>query len=87
MKWTKAYRKAHGKEMIKDSVFDFEKKRNEPVKYNRELYVNTIRAMKKIEQIKQGREELFKENRLSIKKRIRKTQVRTDLIKHETLIP
>lgn len=75
MKWTKAYRKAHGKEMIKDSVFDFEKKRNEPVKYNRDLYVSTIRAMKRIEQIKSGREELFKENKLKLSKRIKKVQI------------
>ena len=28
MKWTKAYRKTHGKEIINDSVFDFEQKRD-----------------------------------------------------------
>ena len=39
MRWTKAYRKAIGKDMAKDSVFEFEKKRNEPLKYNRDLYV------------------------------------------------
>ena len=52
MKWTKAYRKTHGtiifpnfligKEMVKDTCFEFEKKRNEPLVYNRDLYVNTI---------------------------------------------
>merc|ERR1719498_1246502 len=26
MKWTKAYRKLHNKEMVKDTVFDFKKK-------------------------------------------------------------
>ncbi len=31
--------------MVKDTVFDFEKKRNEPVTYNRDLYINTIAAM------------------------------------------
>lgn len=55
-----------GKEMLKDSVFDFEKKRNEPVKYNRDLYVNTIKAIKKIEKIKESREQIFKENRLKL---------------------
>ncbi|EAS02126.1 60S ribosomal protein L24 (macronuclear) [Tetrahymena thermophila SB210] len=87
MKWTKAYRKAHGKEMLKDSVFDFEKKRNEPVKYNRELYVNTIRAMKRIEKIKQTREEIFKENRLKLSRRVKQQQIKKDLEKHATLIP
>jgi large subunit ribosomal protein L24e len=28
--WTKAYRKLHNKELAKDSIFEFEKKRNEP---------------------------------------------------------
>lgn len=31
--WTKAYRKARGKEMTVDTTFDFEKRRNRPVKY------------------------------------------------------
>lgn len=55
--------------MLKDSVFDFEKKRNEPVKYNRELYVSTIKAIKRISKIKEGREQIFKENRLKLAKR------------------
>eukprot|EP01051_Picozoa_sp_SAG22_P024229 SAG22_NODE_6623_length_830_cov_1.339261_1_plen_81_part_01 len=33
VRWTKAFRKAAGKEMAVDPVFDFEKKRNRPVKY------------------------------------------------------
>lgn len=49
MRWTKAYRKTHGKEMVKDSCFEFEKKRNEPLVYNRDLYVTTIQAMKRVE--------------------------------------
>lgn len=31
-----------GKDMTKDTVFEFEQKRNEPLKYNRDLYINTI---------------------------------------------
>ncbi len=44
-RWTKAYRKAAGKEMVVDSTFDFEKRRNRPVKYDRELVGKTIQAM------------------------------------------
>merc|ERR1712187_40714 len=40
MKWTKAYRKTHGKELMYDSTLDFEKRREEPVRYNRDLYIN-----------------------------------------------
>jgi hypothetical protein len=40
-----AYRKLHQKELVKDTVFDFEKKRNEPVVYNIDLYINTVAAI------------------------------------------
>jgi large subunit ribosomal protein L24e len=45
-----------GKDMVKDTCFEFEKKRNEPLVYNRDLYVDTIQAMKRIEEIKDTRE-------------------------------
>ncbi|PRP89599.1 ribosomal protein L24-like protein [Planoprotostelium fungivorum] len=53
--WTKAGRAAKGKEMVTDVVFEFEKKRNRPVKYDRDLVKNTITAMKRIDEIKQKR--------------------------------
>merc|ERR1712193_161105 len=59
MRWTKAYRKTHGKELMYDSTLDFEKRREEPVRYNRELYVKTVQAIGKIEAIKQAREKSF----------------------------
>jgi large subunit ribosomal protein L24e len=31
--------------MTKDSVFEFEKRRNEPLVYNRDLFVTTIQCM------------------------------------------
>jgi len=39
-----------------DPSFEFEKRRNEPVKYNRELWQQTIEAMKRVEGIKQKRQ-------------------------------
>lgn len=54
-KWTKAYRKANGKELSNDPVFEFEKKRNVPVKYDRELWHKTFEAMKRLEAIKEKR--------------------------------
>lgn len=63
-KWTKSYRKTVGKELAIDPSFDFEKKRNIPVKYDRELWNKTIEAMKKVEVIKQRRQNLHIMQRL-----------------------
>ena len=43
VKWTKAFRKSHGKELSVDSAFEFEKRRNVPVKYDRKLWNSTSR--------------------------------------------
>ncbi|EGW01427.1 putative ribosome biogenesis protein RLP24 [Cricetulus griseus] len=55
VRWTKAFRKAAGKELTVDNSFEFEKRRNEPVKYQGELWSKTIDAMKRVEEIKQKR--------------------------------
>lgn len=46
-----------------DSTIDFEKRRNVPVRYNRELLQTTIKAMKRIAEIKSRREHAFWKNR------------------------
>lgn len=66
VRWTKAFRKAAGKEMTVDTVFDFEKKRNVPIKYDRELWRNTVTAMDRIQEIKHKREAQFIKNRLNM---------------------
>jgi len=55
VRWTKAFRKASGKELAVDPSFEFEKRRNVPVKYERELWTKTVEAMKKVEEIRQRR--------------------------------
>ncbi|XP_026462155.1 probable ribosome biogenesis protein RLP24 [Ctenocephalides felis] len=55
-KWTKAFRKTAGKELAVDPSFEFERRRNIPVKYDRQLWTKTVEAMKKIESIKQRRQ-------------------------------
>ncbi|XP_011500377.1 PREDICTED: probable ribosome biogenesis protein RLP24 [Ceratosolen solmsi marchali] len=55
VKWTKAYRKTVGKELAIDPTFEFEKRRNIPIKYNRELWSKTVQAMKTVEAIRQRR--------------------------------
>ncbi|KAG7174693.1 ribosome biogenesis protein RLP24-like, partial [Homarus americanus] len=64
VRWTKSFRKAAGKELTVDPSFEFEKKRNIPVKYNRELWQKTVEVMKKVAKIKTKREGKFVMDRL-----------------------
>ena len=64
LKWTKAHRKAAGKEMSVDTTFDFERLRHRPVKYDRDLMKKTVRAMDRVQQIKTAREKRFWEKRM-----------------------
>lgn len=68
VKWTKAFRKAAGKEMALDTTFDFEKVRNRAVKYDRELMGATIHAIERVQQIKEKRELQFYKNRMKANK-------------------
>ncbi|PON36348.1 Ribosome biogenesis protein RLP [Parasponia andersonii] len=56
VKWTKAYRRLHGKDMTQDSTFEFERKRNRPERYDRNVTENTLKAMKKIYKVRAVRE-------------------------------
>eukprot|EP00250_Pteridium_aquilinum_P025267 c3045_g1_i1 orf=131-646(+) len=72
VKWTKVYRKLHGKELTQDATFEFERKRNRPERYDRNVVENTIKAMKRIEEIRVKREEKFWESRMRVKKKEKK---------------
>jgi len=65
VKWTKAFRKAAGKEMTIDSTFEFEKRRNIPVRYDRDLVQTTLKAMKRVTEIRKRREHAFWKNRMA----------------------
>ncbi|KAJ5661241.1 Ribosome biogenesis protein RLP24 [Penicillium longicatenatum] len=68
LKWTKSHRAARGKEMIVDSslvLSQFAKKRNVPVKYDRNLVAATVQAMQRVEEIRQRRERVFTKRRLA----------------------
>jgi len=73
VRWTKAFRKANGKEMTIDSTFEFEKRRNIPVRYNRELLQTTITAMKRVGEIRKRRELAFWKHRMATAREKRKT--------------
>merc|ERR1712170_133058 len=72
VKWTKAFKKAAGKDLAVDPSFEFEKKRHVPVKYNRELWTKTLTAMEKIQKIRVRREAQHIKNRLKKGKELRK---------------
>jgi len=57
MKWTKTHHKTHGKKMIVDSTIEFEKNKNDPIKYNWDLVVQTVQSIKKINSIKERSDE------------------------------
>ena len=86
MKWTKAFRKARGKEMTVDSTLDFEKRRNRPVRYDRGLVSSTLRAMKRVEEIKSKREQKFYENRMKPAKAAEKVRARKEIVQGINLI-
>jgi len=65
VRWTKAFRKAAGKEMAIDSTLEFEKRRNVPVKYDRELVKTTIAAVKRVGEVRRRRETAFWKSRMS----------------------
>jgi large subunit ribosomal protein L24e len=62
--WTKAFRRAHGKEMTVDSTLTFAARRNVPVRYNRDLVATTLKAMQRVSEIRAKRERAFYRNRM-----------------------
>ncbi|KAE8038061.1 hypothetical protein FH972_010607 [Carpinus fangiana] len=56
VKWTKAYRRLHGKDMTQDSTFEFERRRNRPERYDRNVTENTLKAIKTIDKVRSRRE-------------------------------
>ena len=63
VRWTKAFRKTHGKDLVVDPVFEFEKSKDTAVRYNRDLWVKTVQAMEKIDKIRNEREKRFMDRR------------------------
>jgi len=86
LKWTKAYRMAHGKELQNDTVLEFEQRRNVPTRYNRDLMVKTIQAMKKIDEIKIRRQERLFNRRMAKAHAKKKEATINELMTHSDLI-
>jgi len=53
---------------LQDSTIEFEKRRNVPVRYDRELVQTTVKAMKRVAEIKAKREHAFFKHRMAVAK-------------------
>jgi large subunit ribosomal protein L24e len=84
--WTKAFRAAKGKEMIVDKTFDFEKKRNTPERYDRDLYVKAVQAMLVASRIRQVRKERFHRLRLAAQRKLRISLAEKEISKQKDLL-
>lgn len=93
VKWTKAYRMIHGKDLSDDNVFNFERRRNRPVKYSRELSTKTLAAIKTVEEVRLRRERRHHEQRMrgisdEIRKKDRKElQQQVHLVNAPSAVP
>ncbi|XP_071910387.1 probable ribosome biogenesis protein RLP24 isoform X3 [Coffea arabica] len=79
VKWTKAYRRLHGKDMTQDSTFEFERKRNRPERYDRNLAENTLKAIKKIDKVRVDREARHHAMRMKGKKAMERKEAAKEL--------
>ncbi|KAG9305435.1 hypothetical protein G9A89_021153 [Geosiphon pyriformis] len=86
VKWTKTFRKAAGKEMAIDTTFEFEKRRNVPVRYDRELMATTLKAMQRITQIRAKRDRVFYKNRMAGNKEKERAEFVTEVQRNIELI-
>eukprot|EP01123_Difflugia_compressa_P009118 TRINITY_DN292_c0_g1_i1.p1 TRINITY_DN292_c0_g1~~TRINITY_DN292_c0_g1_i1.p1 ORF type:complete len:165 (-),score=30.84 TRINITY_DN292_c0_g1_i1:3-497(-) len=86
VRWTKAFRRAHNKDMTVDATIDFEQRRNRPEKYDRMRMHATLKAMKRVAEVKERREKAFWENRMKGKAKQEKALALKDLNENIHLI-
>jgi len=87
LKWTKAFRKSAGKEMVVDSTLTFAARRNVPVRYNRDLVSTTLKAMQRVSEIRARREHVFYRKRMSGNKERERETNRKLVAENEHLLP
>ncbi|KAK4140833.1 ribosomal protein L24e-domain-containing protein [Dichotomopilus funicola] len=87
LKWTKAYRKNAGKEMVVDSTLQFAARRNVPVRYDRELFAKTLKVMERISEIRSRRERIFYKKRMAGKRAREVAAARKLVADNEHLLP
>ncbi|KAL7958261.1 ribosomal protein L24e domain-containing protein [Trichoderma compactum] len=87
LKWTKAYRRNAGKEMTVDSTLQFAQRRNEPVRYDRDLATKTMAAIKRVSEIRARRERVFYKKRMAGKRDKELAIARKLVAENEHLLP
>jgi large subunit ribosomal protein L24e len=87
LKWTKAFRKSAGKEMVVDSTLTLAARRNVPVRYNRETVATVLKAIPRIEEIRLRRERVFYKKRMAGNKEREKAANRKLVAENEHLLP
>jgi large subunit ribosomal protein L24e len=87
LKWTKSFRKAHGKEMTVDSTLAFAARRNVPVRYNRDLVQTTLKAMERVTEIRSKRERVFYRKRMEGNKSRSLAEDKKLVEEHQHLLP
>jgi large subunit ribosomal protein L24e len=87
LKWTKAYRKNAGKEMVVDSTLQFAMRRNVPVRYNRDHITTTLKAMERISEIRARRERAFYKKRMAGNKQRQREMDRKLVEENQHLLP
>ncbi|UNI23138.1 ATPase-activating ribosome biosynthesis protein [Purpureocillium takamizusanense] len=87
LKWTKAYRRNAGKEMTVDSTLLFGARRNEPVRYDRDLVQKTLAAMERVSEIRARRERVFYKKRMAGKRERELATARKLVAENEHLLP
>merc|ERR1712039_1053634 len=79
--WTKAYRQLTGRELCDNTTSNFERRRNRPEKFKRNIMIKTVHALLKIEAIRRTRKDRFRVALIQHSK-----QKHNLLLKHSTLL-
>ena len=73
--------------MLVDTTLQFAARRNIPVRYNRDLVSTTLKAMKRVSEIRARREAIFFKNRMAGNKKRARAANRKLVAENEHLLP
>jgi|TARA_A100001015_G_C14857574_1_gene658978 large subunit ribosomal protein L24e len=65
--------------MTVDSTFEFEKRRNRPIRYNRETMGQTLQTMKRVSEIQTRRSALYYKTRMQVHEGAKRAQIRKEI--------